>query len=610
MVKIFDWDKIETKNRHSGTMKTTCPECSHTRKNKKDPCLYVNFTSGVAKCFHCESLSFRDSESKIDEVKEYTLPSQTWTNYTNLSENLVKWVEDERRIKQFALKDLGITEEKYYQPKKQKEVNNIVFNYFEGDKLVNKKYRTADKCFTQSTGGKPIFYNINSIIGETECYIVEGEFDVLALHSYGIKNVISVPNGANDNDDYWKNSDIYIKDIEKFIIAVDNDTKGNELKERIAQRLGRYRCEFIEWTDKDANGALISGEIENDIKNRKRFPVSGTWQIKDIESDIFDLYHNGLPETIKPKHPTFAKFNEMYSVMRGQLTIGTGIPSHGKSNFTEWYALNLVKDYNMKMSMFTPEHSPMSLHQTTLIQKAIGRNFWSDRGGKPRINEADINRYVRWANERIYTTLPEKGEVPTWDWLLDKFKEQMFAFGVDIFLIDAFNKVLLPRGVNKIDAINEVLTKLTSFAQVNNVVVFLIAHPTKMKKDDAGVYNTPSLYDVSGSADFRNQTHNGFAIHRYFEDENGSGYTKFINLKTKFQFQGNIGAESAFNYDVDNSRYYGHDCPRHDIDLTLEDIGDTIQPNLEFESSAKEIIHQKKIDNGDYDIIEDDDLPF
>lgn len=85
MVKIFDWDKIETKNRHSGTMKTTCPECSHTRKNKKDPCLYVNFTSGVAKCFHCESLSFRDSESKIDEVKEYTLPPQTWTNFSDRS---------------------------------------------------------------------------------------------------------------------------------------------------------------------------------------------------------------------------------------------------------------------------------------------------------------------------------------------------------------------------------------------------------------------------------------------------------------------------------------------------------------------------------------------
>ena len=46
---------------------------------------------------------------------------------------------------------------------------------------------------------KSIFYNINSIIGKDECFIVEGEFDVLAMYECGYKNTISVPNGANDN---------------------------------------------------------------------------------------------------------------------------------------------------------------------------------------------------------------------------------------------------------------------------------------------------------------------------------------------------------------------------------------------------------------------------
>lgn len=611
MINIFDWAKIDTKGRSTGTMKTTCPECSHKRKNKKDPCLYINFNSGVAKCFHCDSLSFRDDDSKPKPtaVKEYTLPPQTWQNYTQLSDNLVKWCEEERKIKQFTLKDLGVTEEKFYQPKKQKEVNNIVFNYFEGEELVNKKYRTSDKCFTQTSGGKPIFYNINSIIGEKEAYIVEGEFDVLAMHTHGIKNVVSVPNGANDNDDYWANSMPYLEHIEKFIIAVDNDDKGNKLKDRIAQRLGRWRCEFIEWADKDANGALITGNIDDDIKNAKRFPVSGTWTLKDLEGDIFDLYRNGLPETIAPKHPTWNEFNKVFSVMRGQLITGTGIPSHGKSNFTEWYVLNLIHDYNFKASFFTPEHSPMSLHQTTLMQKAIGRNFWRESKGKPRINEQDINRYIRWANERIYTTLPDNGDAPTWDWLLEKFKEQMYSYGVDIFVIDAFNKLMLPKSASKIDAINEVLTRLTSFAQINNVIVFLIAHPTKMKKREDDTYGTPTLYDVAGSADFRNQTHNGYAIHRYFGDENNAGHTEFTNLKTKFQFQGEIGKCVQFNYDVDTGRYFGFNTSLPTFDMTMEDIGNVLQPNLDFESSAKEIITQKKIDNGEFgEII--DDLPF
>ena len=73
--------------------------------------------------------------------------------------------------------------------------------------MVNKKYRDAEKNFTLSKDGKPMFYNINNIIGKETAYIVEGEFDVLALYEIGIKNAISVPNGANDNDNYWINSE-------------------------------------------------------------------------------------------------------------------------------------------------------------------------------------------------------------------------------------------------------------------------------------------------------------------------------------------------------------------------------------------------------------------
>jgi len=129
MVEFIDWNELDLK-RTRGKEKIRCPKCDHLRSDKKDKSLQINHNDGFGKCHYCSALTFRDSESKIDAVKEYTLPPQTWTNYTNLSENLVKWVEDERKIKQFALKDLGITEEKYYQPKKQKEVNNIVFNYF------------------------------------------------------------------------------------------------------------------------------------------------------------------------------------------------------------------------------------------------------------------------------------------------------------------------------------------------------------------------------------------------------------------------------------------------------------------------------------------------
>lgn len=589
MYRFIDWNTLEFK-KNSGTEKVRCPICDNENRRKGDTPIQINHSNGYGKCFRCESLTFKESKQTDYSIKQYDLPNQDWQNYTSISDNLVKWLKNERKITQQTLIELNITEEKYYQPSLQKEVNNIVFNYFEGEKLVNKKYRSANKKFTQSKNTKSIFYNINSIINSEECYIVEGEFDVLALHTFGIKNVISVPNGANDNDDYWINSEKYLKDIKKFIIAVDNDEKGNSLKDKIAQRLGRYRCQFIEWKNKDANGDLINGCIDESLKNRQSFPVSGTFKVEDLFDRILDLYNNGLPDTIYPKNDCFGNLKNIFSVMKGQLSVITGIPSHGKSNFSEWYGLNLVNDYDLKASFFSPEHSPMELHQTNFIQKAIGKPFWKDMDGISRITKNDIERYKDWANEKIYLTSPDNGETPTWDWLLDKFKEQIYSYGINLFFIDAFNKLELPQG-NKLDEINRVLTKLTSFAQSTNSLIFLVAHPTKMKKNERGIYDCPSLYDVSGSADFRNQTHNGFSIYRYFEDEenNTDGYTEFVNLKTKLSFQGEIGKSVEFDYHVPTGRYYkkGGVIPLFDM-TRKEEIQEgikfsSIEPNRDFD---------------------------
>jgi twinkle protein len=584
MKKFIEWDSIEVKGNQSGKKKTTCPNCSHTRKKKKDPCLYVDFTSGVAKCFNCEALSFRDSVEKQTK-KEYKVPRQDWKNYTVLSDNLVKYIEG-RKISQSTAMALGWTEEEYYQPSLNKKVNNLVFNFFEGDALVNKKYRTGSKNFTQSAGTKSIFYNINSIVGQTEAIIVEGEMDVAAFYEIGIKNVISVPNGANDNDDFWRVSKKYLDNIEKFIIATDNDEKGISLRNKIAQRLGRYKCTFIEFDGKDANDDLIKGCLQETYNQAQRFPVSGTFNAEELYDGMLNLYDNGLPKTIYPNNDCFGDMKDIFSIMRGQLTVGTGVPSHGKSNFTDYYVLNLLAENDFKGSWFSPEHTPMELYHTNLAEKVIGKNYWKDKGGVKRMSKEELKQYKDWANEKIYLTACEDTDLPTWDWLLDKFKEQMYSFGIDIFVIDAFNKVLLPKG-NKIEQINIVLTKLTHFAQVNNVMIFLVAHPTKMQKDESGVYGVPTLYDVAGSADFRNQTHNGYTIYRTFgnNDTNEQDKTTFYNMKTKFNFQGEIGKSLDFNYCLANGRYYVDDVDPPMYNLITREIPETIETD-DFEKDV------------------------
>jgi twinkle protein len=553
MSNIQNWNLIET-NKVNGTGKLKCPACIDTRQNKADKSLYINFNSGVAKCFYngCNALFFRDSVEKSIVKENYVLPVQNWKNYTELSDKMVKFIENDRKINQFTLKHFDITEEVYYQPQLGKEVNNIVFNFFEGETLVNKKYRSGNKKFTQSKSGKPILYNINAIIGEEEAYIVEGEFDVLALYEIGIKNVVSLPNGANDNDAFWVNSEKYIRDIKKFYIATDNDPSGEIVAEKIAQRLGRFRCERVLFDGKDANDDLKSGILEKSIYNVKKYPVSGTFTSEDLIDKMIDLHNNGLPNCLEFKNIALEPLNKIFKLMFGHLCVGTGIPSHGKSNFTEFMVLNYVLENDIKASFFSPEHQPLELHYSTFVQKVIGKNYFFEIEDTQRVSKIELIQFHNWANQKLYLTSPDVDEFATWDWIFEKFKEQIYSFGINIFVIDAWNKVEHTGNRSERENISKTLSRLTQFAQQNNVLIILIAHPTKMKREN-GVYEKPTLYDVSGSADFRNQTHDGFCIYRYFGEDS---YTTFTNLKTKYNFQGEIGASIEFDYHKPSGRYY------------------------------------------------------
>ena len=146
-------------------------------------------------------------------------------------------------------------------PQTGKTENTIKFNYTIGNELINIKYRDGRKNFKLYKGAEKVFYNINSIVGYNNCVITEGEMDVLAFHEAGVKNVISVPNGAtitNNNLDYLDNCIDYFEDKEKIILAVDSDAAGQTLQQELIRRLGAEVCFIADLEDcKDANEYLL-----------------------------------------------------------------------------------------------------------------------------------------------------------------------------------------------------------------------------------------------------------------------------------------------------------------------------------------------------------------
>ena len=91
----------------------------------------------------------------------------------------------------------------------------------------------------------------------------------------------------------------------------------------------------------------------------------------------------------------------------------------------------------------------------------------------------------------------------------------------------------------------EYLTKIETFAKKYDVLVFIVAHPTKMYKNSDGKIEEPNMYNIKGGGEWYDASYHGLLIHRDYERKN----TKVKVLKVKFQNLGENGAECFFTWE-------------------------------------------------------------
>lgn len=528
--------------------KTLCPKCSHLRKKRNEPCLSVNIDEGVYKCHNPEcSWSGAVNVKKKEKEKEYVRPS--WMNNTTLSEPMVKWFES-RGIRQGTLIEAKVTETRTYMPQVQKEVTTINFNYFRDSELINVKYRDGAKNFKLFKDAELIFYNLDAIKDLDEAIIVEGEMDCLSLIEAGIKNVVSVPNGASKGKSpdlkYLENCWEYFENKKKVYLAVDNDEAGMMLREELARRIGVDKCYKIDFGDcKDANEVLQKKgklELEEILKAGKEFPISGIVHLSNDE--FWDLYDNGLTcgATVGVH-----EIDNLITFEKGQMTTITGIPNQGKSEFMDFILEMLSINHGWKYGIFSPENFPLKLHASKLCEKIVGKPF----SGKDKMSRMEAEAAKNYIDNHFYFIRPED-ENFSLENILNLSRILVLKHGINGLVIDPWNRLehQIPAGISETHYISQQLDKLTTFKQKYNLHIFLVAHPTKIKKDKSGAYEIPNLYDIAGSANFFNKTDNGIAIYRNFE----TGYTEMYVQKIKFKHLGKIG-NAQFKWNFKNGRY-------------------------------------------------------
>lgn len=567
---------IEVRPGATGNHATTCPQCSPHRKNAKAKCLSANIEDGVWLCHHC-SWSGTLKQGTDRKSNPWENVPKTWKKPTfkhqPVKETTLAWFE-KRGIPKEVVERNRISFEKVYMPAVEMEVDCIRFPVIRNGEVVNIKSRDGKKNFRQESGCERILYGVDDITGDT-MIIVEGEIDKLSLEVAGFPNTVSVPDGApsptakdyNSKFEFLENCEELLNRVKKFILAVDNDEPGKVLEEELARRIGRERCERVTWPEgcKDANEVLVkhgADDLRMCVKMSRPYPISGVFEVTDIYLDIKHLYSQGIQ---RGALPGWKSLNELYSVRTGEWTVVTGIPGSGKSEVVDAMMVNLALNENWTFAIFSPENQPVQRHAAKLAEKFIGKPFYKNDFVE-RMAPHELERAATFLHKHFVFVSPNDDEL-TVDAVLEKIRQMVLRRGVKGAVIDPWNELdhQRPSGITETEYISSAITKIRRFARECNIHIWLVAHPTKLQKDKAtGQYPVPTLYDISGSAHWRNKADNGITVFR--EIATGSKEVEVHVQKIRFKEIGKVGV-ATLEYNYSNGRYTDpNDKPKHDDD--------------------------------------------
>lgn len=528
MVQDLIAQGIRLNNHNIGSHKTVCPRCSHTRKKKKDPCLWVNVTEHNKAMWKCHNCLWTGAAGNVTHGSKDEAPKREYKKPEPVKDDssLPKSVQEF-----FTGRGISIDVVKRNKIFFDENKSAIAFPYYVRGELINIKYRTLDKRFSMTSGARLTLYGLDDIREvwqgkKRELIIVEGEMDKLALEMCGFRNVLSVPNGApasiKEGDEidntgafaYIAHAETLLREAESVILAVDDDKAGENLRYELARRIGAAKCSIVKFPHKDANGCLqnLGGDIILDCLNdAKPYPIAGLHEVDGMMDDLLKYYNEGMCAGLPTGFPNIDRY---YTVMPGELTVVTGIPNSGKSEFLDALMINLAKNENWKFAVFSPE-GVKEAHIAQLIEKVIG--LPSAPKAPNRMSVDQFMNGAAWVNKYFYFIRADNEEqLPTVDYVLEKATQAVMRYGVNAFLLDPWNELEHSRPAELTDTeyVGRALAKISRWAKNRYVKVFIVAHPTKIAADKDGKVRVPTLYDILGSSNWFNKADNGITIHR------------------------------------------------------------------------------------------------
>lgn len=549
-----------------------CPKCRGERKNKKAKtlCWHTDTQSGY--CHHCDSWCMPYAGPSTREPAVIKTPPRIEPPAPLSFEACDKEVKrkfpvHKRRLSTAAaqwLHSRGISIETAHAVGlfsivcgDKTEAIGFVYKY--GELEVNVKFRRIhEKSFFFAIKDAPkIAYNTSGIIPGKDLIVVEGEMDTLACIEVGMPHVISPPCGAGGSQMEWIDNHETLNSISRFILATDNDEKGQALRDTLLNQWGYARCAVIEVGPyKDANELLLGNGAE-----ALRMAINGARIHEPSNPFITDMkLARGLFLNyfkfggMTGKDTGFVPLDNIVNWRTGALALVSGIPGHGKSGFVDFVTMLLNRKHGWKASVYSPENNPTIHHVGKLVSMMTGCQF-----SPHSLSEDDCMQAYDEVTDAVWFIKPELCKL---DEILAAIIWLVKHRGIKVAVIDPFNVIefgLDPR-IPETEQINQVLKKLHRFAQEYDILLILVAHPRKievrkMNRFNIPIHRIPTLYDVMGSSHFYNHIDYGIIVYRDYDVKGEHG--RLVQIIVEKIRWCELGSPSACTiaFDVSNNRY-------------------------------------------------------
>jgi twinkle protein len=558
---LKDGHKVKREKDNRNVWRCRCPRCSDSRQleHRKQQCMAVYPDEGWAYCHNCGNWfwtkEYYDKEIAPKRGRKNTNVAEKTIDLSQLRDDypqeLIDYFEKERKLSVDMVRRMGIK----WIPRTIDGKQEIMIAYptFDGAKCINVHYRALHKenGFSQETGCDPIPWNVNSVVGHDTMIITEGRNDALACIQAGYEAVISLGNGAKSRTDLFDGfRHTLFAQVKTVIIAVDNDDAGDAARDNLLKYFGAARCRVVQWRNcKDANDMLKLGGVEAVracIEAAEESPIPGYVPTEEWQTGVRWYYEQGgIPNGLTIDLEQLASLEKLE---KGYFGVTSGFPGSGKSTFTLFKCLSMAVEHSWRICLYSPEKFPYKLLFHELATMLIGRRLTLEQ-----VDEGTFCQAMEFLRNHFY--IIDANRCKGIDDILEAARQIGMRYQIDMTVIDPANWVdqTQARGGDPLERANYVIGQVVDFAQVENQLTWMVAHPRKPPLMKDGKAYVPEMWDIAGTSDYANKATWVEIIERDFAQERTIIHIK----KVRFGHLGKVG-ECCVRMDDENHRFVGY----------------------------------------------------